>query len=56
MTQWLARKLFPRLDNVRRQREIRFLLVTVLLGLLACAVIAGIIYFVGTEHPHTSSL
>lgn len=48
MMNWTARILFPRLVKVRRGREVRFLLVAILLGLPACAAIAGIIYYFGT--------
>jgi len=56
MMDWIARLFFPRLDKVRRGREIRLLLVTVLLSLLACAALAGMIYYFSIRHQPASPM
>jgi len=45
MNQWLARRLFPKVDVVRREREANFWLLTILSGLCTCAAVAGMIYY-----------
>jgi uncharacterized membrane protein AbrB (regulator of aidB expression) len=49
MLGWIADVVFARQIRGRRRRELRFLLLAILLGLIVCAVIAGVLYAINNQ-------
>jgi hypothetical protein len=43
ITDWLAKRLFPRLEPYRQRREIRMLMVALLVGILVAGVVTGLL-------------
>jgi len=43
ITDWLAKRLFPRLEPHRQQREIRTLMAALLVGFLVAGAMAGLL-------------
>ena len=43
ITEWLAKRLFPRLESYRQQREIRMLMVALWVGFLVAGAVTGLL-------------
>lgn len=43
ITDWLAKRLFPRLEPYRQRREIRTLMAALLVGVLVAGVVVGLL-------------
>lgn len=47
---WLAKLLFPKHDRNVQRKELRMLGLTLLLAVLASAIIGGLIYLINVQH------
>jgi hypothetical protein len=45
ITEWLAKRLFPRWQPYRREREIKTLMAALVVGLIVAGVITAILFF-----------
>lgn len=43
ITEWLAKRLFPRLESYRQRREIRMLMAALLVGFLVASAVTGLL-------------
>ena len=51
MLAWVSKVLFQRPTRGRRRRELRFLLLAIFIGVIVCAVIAGLLYLLNNQLP-----
>lgn len=49
ITEWLAKRLFPRLEPYRQRREIRTLIAALWVGVLVATVVVGLLILM--DHP-----
>jgi hypothetical protein len=51
MLAWVSKVLFGRPTRGRRRRELQFLLLAIIIGVIVCAVIAGVLYVLNCQLP-----